>query len=85
MSTLWLIDDESTAALMKGFYAAHEQRPLSRADALRDAQLAVMGGARDTGTARGATLLSPGPAAGSARRWAHPYYWASFVLRGDWR
>jgi CHAT domain-containing protein len=62
--SLWKIDDEATAELMKYFYEHLLGREnVSPASALRAAQLA----------------LRRNP------RWSAPYFWAGFVLHGDWR
>jgi CHAT domain-containing protein len=63
VASLWQVDDESTAELMKLFYRAMLKQGLRPADALRTAQLEL---SRD-------------------RRWAAPFYWAGFVLQGEWR
>ncbi|HEY5883373.1 MAG TPA: CHAT domain-containing protein [Pyrinomonadaceae bacterium] len=62
VASLWAVDDEITAQLMKEFYRAmliDRQRP---AAALRTAQLAI-----------------------SKRRRLPPYFWAAFVLQGEWQ
>jgi CHAT domain-containing protein/tetratricopeptide (TPR) repeat protein len=63
VASLWQVDDESTAELMKRFYRSmlKDGRPPSAA--LRVAQLEM---SRD-------------------RRWSAPFYWAGFVLQGEWR
>jgi CHAT domain-containing protein len=62
--SLWKIDDEATAELMKYFYEhLLGGENVSPASALRSAQLA----------------LRRNP------RWSAPYFWAGFVLHGDWR
>lgn len=63
VASLWQVDDESTAELMKRFYRAMLKDGRRPADALRMAQLE----------------LSRHP------RWAAPFYWAGFVLQGEWR
>ncbi|NJM99372.1 MAG: CHAT domain-containing protein [Phormidesmis sp. RL_2_1] len=42
IASLWNINDESTAVLMNAFYQALADSPLTRADALRQAQLALL-------------------------------------------
>jgi CHAT domain-containing protein/Tfp pilus assembly protein PilF len=98
LATLWKVADESTAALMRDFYAqrAHdvEEPRISRAQALRRAQLAMLRGegsvASPEGTERGgsrvgveASSISP-QQVDPAQRWAHPYFWAPFVISGNW-
>lgn len=63
LASLWQVDDESTAELMKRFYRAMLKEGRRPADALRTAQLE----------------LSRQP------RWKAPFYWAGFVLQGEWR
>lgn len=63
IATLWSVQDDSTADLIAQFYAALKQPGITRAEALRQAQLSV--------------LRSP--------NYQHPYYWAPFVLVGNWQ
>jgi CHAT domain-containing protein len=62
IASLWSINDESTANLMKEFYQQLNNPQLSKAEALRQAQLKIM-----------ANPL-----------YQHPYFWAAFVLVGNW-
>jgi CHAT domain-containing protein/predicted negative regulator of RcsB-dependent stress response len=62
VASLWKVDDDATAELMKHFYAAMFQKGLTPAAALRDAQLALR----------------------SRKRWESPYYWAAFVIQGEY-
>lgn len=62
LATLWSVDDQSTAYLMAQFYQKLAQPSLTKAEALRQAQLALQ--------------KQPG--------FSHPYYWAPFVLVGNW-
>jgi CHAT domain-containing protein len=70
-ASLWKVDDEYTQKLMTRFYAAawDSEKPVGRAEALRQAQL---------------SLLREGDKGGPSRRLA-PIFWAAFVLSGDWR
>lgn len=71
MATLWEVQDEGTARLMQTFYAARgEQRQRTKAQALRAAQLAMIRGELRDGAGR--------------LDFRHPYYWAAFVLMGNW-
>ncbi len=63
LATLWVVDDEATANLMIRFYKELKNPQVSKAEALRSAQLWLMqqGG-----------------------KYKSPYYWAPFVLVGNW-
>ena len=61
--SLWSVSDISSADLMGEFYESLIKHKLSKTDALRRAQLALI----------------------SDDKYAHPFYWASFVLYGNWR
>ncbi|MBD2020728.1 CHAT domain-containing protein, partial [Leptolyngbya sp. FACHB-36] len=62
LATLWSVNDRSTALLMVEFYRAIEKAGVTKAEALRRAQLAL--------------LKQP--------EYENPYYWAPFVLLGNW-
>ena len=63
VASLWEIADRSTALLMKDFYKNLKSGRLDKLEALRQAQILMIG--------RG--------------QYSHPYYWAPFILIGDWR
>ncbi len=70
IATLWPVADDSTTLLMKQFYRLHEsEQGISKAEALRRAQLTLLEGTGD-------------PTQG---RFAHPFFWAPFVLIGNWK
>ncbi len=87
LATLWPVADESTAELMAGFYRLKAQG-LSKAEALRQAQLALLRGSAaplNAGSVRGAKVPeSPTPRPYTAG-YSHPYYWAPFILIGNWK
>jgi CHAT domain-containing protein len=64
VTSLWNVDDEATAALMRLFYQRilGEER-LTASAALRAAQIDLS----------------------RQRRWRSPYFWAGFVVQGDWK
>jgi CHAT domain-containing protein len=71
MATLWEVQDSATARLMQGFYASRgEQRQRSKAEALRQAQLALLHGSVRDDSGR--------------LDFSHPYYWSAFILMGNW-
>lgn len=87
IATLWPVADASTALFMQHMYRLRE-RNLSKAEALRQAQIAFIRGLeRAPGGAdaeRGVRRADP-PAPGAAgATYAHPYFWAPFILMGNW-
>lgn len=71
LASLWPVVDRSTSILMDNFYKTRQSRPgVSKAESLRQAQLQLLDG-RDS-------RISP-----SAPR-KHPFFWAPFVLFGNW-
>lgn len=63
LATLWPVADGSTAKLITDMYQRHQTQGLSKIEALRQAQLAMM----------------------SQSKYAHPFYWAPFILLGNWQ
>jgi CHAT domain-containing protein/tetratricopeptide (TPR) repeat protein len=63
VASLWQVDDESTAELMRLFYRSMLEDGRRAAEALRAAQLEMA----------------------RRPRWSAPFYWAGFVLQGEWR
>ena len=62
VATLWSVDDQTTSDLMDQFYRELSQQKVSKAEALRQAQLSL--------------LQDPFS--------QHPYYWAPYILVGNW-
>jgi len=63
VASLWKVEDEATAELMKHFYQGILQKGLRPAEALRAGQVKMW----------------------KEGRWKSPYFWAAFVLQGEWR
>jgi CHAT domain-containing protein len=62
LATLWSVNDTAAARLVDSFYRKLDQPGKNKAEALREAQLALM----------------------ADPRFRHPYYWAPFLLIGNW-
>lgn len=80
LATLWSVADASTATLMTRFY---EERAggETKAEALRRAQLSLLEIDAEAGAQRGFSMVGLPDAEPGFR---HPYYWAPFVLMGNW-
>jgi CHAT domain-containing protein len=101
LATLWPVADASTTTLMHLFYWLRETQPgLPKVEALRQAQLALLRGTGPPGAGTKDTPqhLMQGPdTSGNSHRplppvvldgqapYAHPFYWAPFLLIGNWR
>jgi CHAT domain-containing protein len=97
LATLWPIADRSTALLMRDLYYQREQQGIHKSQALRRAQLGLLNGqlaievkqndergatrvtAMSSANAAAANSFTPNPRA----PFAHPYYWAPFILMGN--
>ncbi|WP_019505450.1 CHAT domain-containing protein [Pleurocapsa sp. PCC 7319] len=64
LATLWAVDDLSTARLMGEFYRQLANNQISKAEALRRAQLELW--------------------KEQSQDWQRPYFWASYILVGNW-
>ena len=92
LSTLWPVADESTEAFMSSFYALRSKSPgVTKVQCLRQIQVAMIQGQLAPGTGNkaasraGATRSTAKVATQSNQRtWSHPYYWAPFILQGNW-
>jgi CHAT domain-containing protein len=64
---------------MQNFYRIWTTTPgMTKSEALRQAQLGLLRGTSGSGGAAGGT-------AGSQAPFANPYYWAPFILMGNWK
>jgi CHAT domain-containing protein len=93
LASLLRVDDASAPALMREFYRLRYVEGLGKAESLRGAQLSVMRGegagpAGERGTpvsGAGPALTRSAPSAWEGGGFSHPYFWAPFVVMGDWR
>jgi len=101
VASLWPVADLGTEVLMREFYQLKKERPKwSKSEALRQAQLALLKGTdsrakQATDARRDITLAN---ANGNEQKagmkeykrdprapFAHPHYWAPFILIGNWK
>ncbi|MEH2160007.1 MAG: CHAT domain-containing protein [Nostoc sp.] len=68
MASLWSVGDESTADLVAEFYSKLRESGISKAQALQAAQLKLIN-TKETGI---------------DIQYNHPYYWAPFIIIGNW-
>ncbi len=90
LATLWDVNDLSTSRLMSDFYSRWLKNPAAgKAEALRQAQLTFLRGSAATpgsGSGRGFEAVGQSSTAPNASLgYAHPYYWAPFVLIGNYQ
>lgn len=70
IASLWKVSDDSTVELMRAFYKNLQKMP--KVEALRQAQLSMI-------------KSDSGLTTGGEPAWSHPFYWAPFILVGDWK
>ena len=89
LATLWDVNDASTSHIMSDFYDRWVKSPAQgKAEALRQAQLAFLHGSTVTPggkTGRGVQIEEDSSTTNAGLGYAHPYYWAPFVLIGNYQ
>jgi CHAT domain-containing protein len=91
LATLWSVNDQAATELVSSFYQQLQSPGVTKAKALRLAQMRLLSGgaslAHATDENRGVRLspqeLGAQPAVARSP-YAHPYYWSAFLLIGNW-
>jgi CHAT domain-containing protein len=90
LATLWDVNDVSTSRLMSDFYARWVKHPEDgKAEALRQAQLAFLhwpaAASPNPGKERGPQIEQESTSKAHEAGYSHPFYWAPFVLIGNFQ
>lgn len=100
LSTLWAVNECSTAEFMRLFYENKITKKMNKAEAVRQAQLALLDGKAKTIAGcqgKGSNSSAKTDSASRdvrefkkyvqnpAKPYSHPYYWSPFVLYGNWK
>jgi CHAT domain-containing protein len=98
IASLWKVSDKGTPELMIRFYKLRAENPLMpKGEAFRQAQLSLLNGTAGSGkpgtddrrsdpiSLDDSGIKLPLFTKDPAKPFAHPHYWASFVLIGNWR
>jgi len=93
-ATLWAVADKSTGILMARFYTLLQQEGMTKAEALRQTQVEFIEGKLDENSTP-LVIATRGMIASSGDDedevpyvdfpgYTHPYFWAPFILMGNW-
>ncbi|MFM9964396.1 MAG: tetratricopeptide repeat protein [Planctomycetaceae bacterium] len=96
VASLWQVDDAATVLLMQRFYENLWSGKLSRVDSLREAQLWMLKSGKQALRESARRAIARGQEARGAQVLLDeldksqddrlpPFFWAAFVLSGDWR
>jgi CHAT domain-containing protein len=80
IGSLWAVDDGGTQSFMSAFYTLLASSKLTKSEALRQAQIALITGKSPTSKQQNVSNNVP---AGVGSSLNHPYYWAPFILIGN--
>ena len=86
IASLWKVSDDGTQLLMNGFYNVLKQQKITKAEALRQAQIALITDDYSAVGGKRGGLLVEGNGDDIKQydsKLQHPYYWAPFILIGN--
>ncbi|NEQ68611.1 MAG: tetratricopeptide repeat protein [Symploca sp. SIO2D2] len=87
IASLWSVNDHGTQILMNTFYNLLQQGNITKAEALQQAQVAIIANSQTAVREQRGTIIlettgAPLPSA-VKQNLSHPYYWAPFILIGN--
>jgi CHAT domain-containing protein len=86
LASLWSVADQSTALLMADFYKQWLASPgTTKAAALRQAQLDMLRGTAGSASASRPKETKEATEKKTVPPFSHPFYWAPFILIGNWK
>jgi CHAT domain-containing protein len=88
IASLWSVNDPATARFMEAVYRLREQEGIPKNEALRQAQEAMLSGKlAPSGAAEADRGVRPAGAEShkASSNWSHPFFWAPFILIGNWK
>jgi CHAT domain-containing protein len=74
LATLWPVGDATTAEFMTKFYQGLKDPKMTKLDALQQAQISLFDSVKVNLASKNIQELPP-----------HPYYWAPYILLGNWQ
>jgi CHAT domain-containing protein/Flp pilus assembly protein TadD/intracellular sulfur oxidation DsrE/DsrF family protein len=87
IASLWEVSDGGTQTLMDVLYERLKSGKMTKAKALREAQISLITGKNQgSGKIRTSVIFEPGNSGQNApisRNLSHPYYWSPFILIGN--